>query len=99
MKLLKLNYRFNISFCFAEILHEILRNQAKEKLENERRYLIASSSSSRGHDFHDNFGTNSRFPINSSKDFIKFNDDLRDRNYANQVVSTIYALAKKEKYS
>lgn len=69
------------------MLHEVLRNQAEEKLANERRFLSIPSTSSSGAHLNERCGIRARFPIDSMNDFLKLNDDLRDQNYASQVVS------------
>ncbi|XP_031789296.1 uncharacterized protein LOC116418351 [Nasonia vitripennis] len=69
----------------AKMLHEVLRNQAEEKLQNERRQVMIPTSSNGSICSSESSAIRSRFPIDSLKDFIKFNDDLRDGNYVMQV--------------
>lgn len=66
------------------MLYEVLRNQAEKKEQNKVRYLAGPSSCAQ---FNYDSEVRVRFPIHTMKDFLKFNDDLRDRIYANQVVS------------
>lgn len=77
------------------MVHEVLRNQAEEKLQNERRYVTIPRSGAHSNEI--STGIQARFPINSLNDFVRLNDDLRDQNYASRVVSetNFYALVLK----
>ena len=70
-------------YLFSEQLNEVLRYQAEEKLqcrEMELRSTSYAPSSMQA-------GIKAHFPIGKDKDFVKFNNDLKDLNYADAVVS------------
>ncbi|OXU18336.1 hypothetical protein TSAR_006393 [Trichomalopsis sarcophagae] len=79
------NLHLYLLIFLPEMLHEVLRNQAEERLQNERRQVMIPTSSNGWICCSESSAIRSRFPIDSLKDFIKFNDDLRDGNYVIQV--------------
>lgn len=62
------------------MLNEVLRNQA------EHRQLLARPMPRVGNDLPNLDGLTMRFPISTLHDFVRFNDDLRNDDYANNVV-------------
>ena len=68
----------------SEMLTEVLRGQAEEKVARNNQIVQVSSAHSVQSDV---LAIKTRFPISEIKDFIKFNDDLREKEYYNLVVN------------